>query len=363
MLDTRDRTGKVGADRFVRIPIVGPGAIPIESAATAAIVSVISVEPCAAGFVTAFPCGGNRPLASVLNRTKDTVDAAAAVTNAAVVAIGDLASICVYTSSPTDLVVDLTGYNGDGGDGADAGLLVAPVPPVRLVDTRPGNQQILQLAQHRFVGGLTIDMSTLSADPVEAVTINIVAVDPAAAGFVSAIPGACTGAAPSTSVLNMASHRTAAALTVTRIQDGHLCVYSNVETDLVVDLQAVLAPRAELATVPVLPSRLYDSRTTTRLDAGVERRITGLGVPGAAGAAINVTVVDPSSDGFVSMYPCGGDRPVISNVNSGTGSITANLTIVGLDASGAICAFSSSSTDLVIDAEAWLVPSLTPNTS
>ena len=46
-------------------------------------------------------------------------------------------------------------------------------------------------------------------------------------------------------------------------------------------------------------------------------QIAGIsGVPAyAVGVAINVTVTNPAAPGFLTVYPCGNDRPLVSNLN------------------------------------------------
>ena len=342
LLDTRDRPGKVGSGRVVAVPI--DGVAGVVGTATAAMVSVISVEPCADGFITAFPCGSAPPVASMLNAVARDV-----VANAALVAVGTGGSICIMASAATDIVVDLSGVV------TDVGARTTPVAPVRLVDTRPGETQLVPVTQQRVGGaGLTVDLGALfaSANP-DAVSINLTAVDPAADGFLSVLPGRCGEVAPSTSVLNMRAGRNAAAMTTARLVDGRFCVFANVAADVVIDLQATHGS-AGAALTPVAPSRLFDSRGESRIEAGVERRLTDLLAPRVTAAAVNVTVVQPAGAGFVSLYPCASGRPTVSNVNVHPGTITANLAIVTSDGSGDVCLFSSVTTDVVIDLEAWI---------
>ena len=73
-----------------------------------------------------------------------------------------------------------------------------PLAPVRLVDTRPGEQQTLPVAQHRLEAGelLTVDVAALpGVDPAAvAATVNVTAANPSRDGFVSVLPGPCASA-------------------------------------------------------------------------------------------------------------------------------------------------------------------------
>ena len=73
--------------------------------------------------------------------------------------------------------------------------------------------------------------------------------------------------------------------------------------------------------------------------------------------ALNVTAVDPSAAGFVTAWPCGGDRPVVSNLNPEPGITRPNLVNVRVGAGGAVCLYSSQETDLVVDLLAEYRPS------
>jgi hypothetical protein len=73
--------------------------------ATTAVLNITVTGPTAAGFITAYPCGINPPLASNLNYT-----AGSTVANAVIVKIGTNGQICLLNSAPTDLIVDINGY-------------------------------------------------------------------------------------------------------------------------------------------------------------------------------------------------------------------------------------------------------------
>jgi hypothetical protein len=110
VLDTRDgtgvdRSGKVPADSTVRLHLSGDGG-PIPAAATAAVLNVTVTEPDGPGFVTVYPCGQPRPLASNLNYV-----AGQNVPNLVTAPIGADGDVCLYTMSETHLVADLSGWH------------------------------------------------------------------------------------------------------------------------------------------------------------------------------------------------------------------------------------------------------------
>ena len=91
----------------------------------------------------------------------------------------------------------------------------------------------------------------------------------------------------------------------------------------------------------VAPSRLADTRAEegafgfTRISDSVVRiQVAGrAGVPGNASAAVlNVTGVNTTAPGFVTVYPAGTPLPTASNVNfDRPGRVMANMVTVKLD--------------------------------
>jgi hypothetical protein len=68
---------------------------------------------------------------------------------------------------------------------------------------------------------------------------------------------------------------------------------------------------------------------------------------------LNVTVTEAERPGFVTVYPCGTPVPTASNINYLAGSTVANLVASKIGADGAVCAFSSSATHLVVDVDGY----------
>ena len=345
-VDTRDLPGKLGGGRMLTVPIAGANGVPGD--ATAAVVSVTAVEPCADTFLTVFPCGTTLPVASMVN-----AEALSTVANAAVVRLGN-GSICVYTSQSTDVLVDVSGWIGP------AGLRSTAVVPVRLIDTRPGQQQALSGVQQRLGGGqlLAVDLGpVLAADPLAvAATVNVTAANPSGAGFVSVLPGPCATVTlpPTTSSLNVTTGRNVAASATVALGEHQLCIYTSTTTDVIVDLQATHS--ASGGTISAVdPRRIIDSRQSTRLVAGQSLPIE-LGEPASA-VVVNTTAVDPSADGYLTLYPCGSTTPTVSNVNFVAGATVANRAVVSTAGTSQFCVYSSVDTDIVLDLEGVTRPS------
>jgi hypothetical protein len=194
-----------------------------------------------------------------------------------------------------------------------------------------------------------------------AVTFNLAAAEPSAPGFLTVLPGPCATVAlpPATATLTVTAHRDVAASATVAVRGGQICVYSSVDTDVVIDLQSAHVPEGRpIATVS--PQRLIDTRTTARLRPGtvVDLELDALmsGVPpGLTGAVVNVTGVDPATNGYVVIHACNlSERPFVSNLNLSSVTV-ANRALVSTGGGRRLCMFTTADTDVVIDVEAWIV--------
>ncbi|MGZ4701124.1 MAG: beta strand repeat-containing protein [Ilumatobacteraceae bacterium] len=125
-----------------------------------------------------------------------------------------------------------------------------------------------------------------------------------------------------------------------------------------------LTVTADKSLVSVTPARLADTRpgfaTVDTLFAGGGIRATGStleltvagrgGVPAdAAAVALNVTVAEPVGSGFVTVYPCGAQRPNASNLDYTAGAVVPNAVIAQIGTNGSVCLFVSNSAQLIVD--------------
>src|SRR5205823_13833953 len=65
--------------------------------------------------------------------------------------------------------------------------------------------------------------------------------------------------------------------------------------------------------------------------------------------AINLTATQPAGPGYLTAYPCGGDVPLVSNVNFGPGETVPNSAIVPIGANRSICFFANTPTHVIVD--------------
>jgi hypothetical protein len=66
-----------------------------------------------------------------------------------------------------------------------------------------------------------------------------------------------------------------------------------------------------------------------------------------------VTAVGPGAAGYVTVYPCGGERPNASTLNFSAGEIVANGVITPLADDGTVCLYAQRATDLVVDVNGY----------
>jgi subtilisin family serine protease len=350
-------TGRVLAGSTIEVVV--DGRAPVGAGAGAVVLNVTVVDPATAGFVTVYPCGTTLPNASSVNFT-----AGATVANSVVSKIGGNGRVCVYSPATTDLVIDATGWFGPTGG-------FTGVVPARLLDSRPGLSTVdgLQAGIGARPGGVitAVGVTGRAAVPADAVAavLNVTVTNPVAAGFVTVYP--CGSTLPNASSVNFATGQTVANAVVSQIGTaGQICVYTPVQTDLVVDVTGWFSGSGGFT--GVVPSRFYESRpeyfTVDGLQSGAGLRGAGsitevavLGrapISGAAGAVVlNVTVTNPAAAGYVTVYPCGATLPNASSLNFGVAGTVANAVVSKIGASGKVCVFTPVTTDLVVDVTGW----------
>ena len=121
-----------------------------------------------------------------------------------------------------------------------------------------------------------------------------------------------------------------------------------------------------LVFVPVTPCRIVDTRAIGGpLAAGSTRSFTipqsGCSIPGTAQAySLNVTVVPQGPLPYLTLWPAGQTRPVVSTLNAFTGDVTANAAIVPAGSDGAVSVFAAGATDVILDVDGYFDASSGP---
>ncbi len=112
---------------------------------------------------------------------------------------------------------------------------------------------------------------------------------------------------------------------------------------------------------PLSPRRILDTRSQGgALGPGQTRGLAIAGIDGvpadASAVVINVTVTDPTSAGFLSVFPEGAARPEVSNLNWTPGETLANLVIASLGNGGVNIYNQSGATEVVVDLQGYFAP-------
>ncbi len=112
------------------------------------------------------------------------------------------------------------------------------------------------------------------------------------------------------------------------------------------ELTIVEAPTGGGLLQPITPNRVLDTRKAGEgpCVAG-SRAVTvapSTGVPAdAAAVALNVTVVNPSTEGYLTVHPTGTARPTASNLNFVKGQVVPNLVTSKVGTGGQVTVFAS----------------------
>ncbi len=324
-----------------RLQVAGRCGVPATARAVA--ISIVATAATAAGFATVYPHGSARPEASNLNFVTGNT-----VANSAVVKLGDSGSIDVYLSAQADIIVDVTAAFVDAPGAVSAGRFVE-VTPRRVVDTRRSGE--------RGIGEIRVPLPANIPADATAVVANITAVGAAASGYLSAYPAGAARAG-STSIVNTDEHNdTRANAVFLSVGDDGFVVFRSMETDVLVDVTGwFTGPSAPASTdglfVPRAPTRVWDSRQTAdpiHRGGTVDRQVVG--VPAAAVVA-NVTVVDPTGWGFVSVFAAGTPVPDVSSLNYRWRQPVAALTVSRVSERG-VAISSYAGVHVLVDVAGW----------
>ena len=278
--------------------------------------NLTSDQATADGYVTAYDCN-TLPFASDLNPTRQSVRANRIITTAN--ANGD---ICLYTSNPTHLIVDINGII-DG---------VHPIANER-TDTRTTGP-ILE-------GGSTLRVNVPEAVGGRTVIGNLTSDQATADGYVTAYD---CNTLPFASDLNPTRQSVRANRIITTANaNGDICLYTSNPTHLIVDINGIIDG------VHPIANERTDTRTTGPiLEGGSTLRVN---VPEAVGGRTvigNLTSDQATADGYVTAYDCN-TLPFASDLNPTRQSVRANRIITTANANGDICLYTSNPTHLIVD--------------
>jgi hypothetical protein len=348
LLDTRSGLGSsrgpVAAGQQVQVQVTGRGGVP-STGVGSVVLNVTAVGPQAAGFVTVYPTGSTRPNASNANYVKDGT-----VANQVILKVGTDGKVSIYTSAGSNLIVDVAGYYPPGSR-------FTGVAPARVLDTR---------STVRIPAGGKVDVQVsgkagVPSSGAVAAALNVTAVSPSAAGYLTVWPAGQTR--PTASNVNYAKASTVAGLTLAKLgTDGKVSIYSAASSDVLVDVSGWLPATSDY--LGLSPTRVMDTRSglgapKQPLPAGgsVSLQITGRGgVPGVGVKAVmlNVAEISAPAAGYVITYPSGSGKPTASTLNYGKSQTIANSVVVKVGADGKVVLYSSAGGNLIADVQGYI---------
>lgn len=303
------------------------------------VINVTGLNATEGGFVTIHPCGEPRPVVSNLNLTPGLI-----TPNLVISKVGATGKVCVFTQRSADLIVDLAGSSATGS-------AYTALSPIRVLDTRL--ESAIGYTGPKPTSGQTIEVTAPSG--AGAVVLNITGLDSTSDGFVTVYP--CGEPMPTASSLNLGPGVITANMAISKVgATGKVCLYTQRSAHLIADLAGTFARRAPY--VALTPVRVLDTRPEAMIGYQGPKPAGGqtieVGAPaGATAVVLNITGLDATEAGFVTVYPCGAAMPTASNLNLTPGRITPNLTITQVGTSGQaadrVCIYTQRSANLIAD--------------
>ena len=319
LLDTRVAGTPVAAGVPITVQVAGAFGLPDITRARAAVLNVTVVGPAGIGFWTVYPHGGTMPLASNINVDErwSALGDALAVPNLVTVPIGTDGSVDIFSQRGGHVVVDMLGaYELSG---ATAAGRFQPLPsPKRIFDSRT----FLTIAPTS-----TVEVRVPDASGASAAVLNVTT-EALAAGFWTVYPAG----APLPTAANLNSlyplHIVANQVIVPLDADGDFNVFSQSGGNLIVDVVGLMTGSSAPASTDGLfvplsaPTRFLDTRDATLNPLGGTQMplpVWNLEVPVAtnpaigrsdvAALAMNLTMTEALSGGYVSLSPAGSYAP------------------------------------------------------
>ena len=363
-----------GAELYVQVG--GQGGVP--AAASAVSVNLTAVAPTGPGFLTVYPADIANPGTSNVNYVAGQTIANGALVKLSTAATAGRIKIRNGGTAPVEVLMDVTGYHNN-----TAGATFNPIS-ARALDTRAATRSgqcpttTAQCTAIPAAGIRSVQVAGRYGVPAgaTAVAVNVTAVAPAAAGFMTLFPGDLAGA-PATSNLQYQSGQIIAGFAIVKLPTtgpdaGRLKIFANTATEAILDIQGWYTSTTENTGgvyTPLNPSRILKTSapiagtcynaagavaTCAQIPAGgtITVQIGGLGsIPAdASAAALNITASSATS-GVVSVYPTGNPPPTTSTVNTIGGRDVANTTITALGQNGRVTISANTATHIIIDTE------------
>jgi uncharacterized repeat protein (TIGR03803 family) len=361
LIDTRLTGGPIQGGTSRSFPIPQEGGCNIPTTAAAYSLNVSAVPQGSLAYLTIWPTGESRPVVATLNSLDGRIKA-----DAAIVPAGTSGAVSVYVTNTSNVVLDINGYFAPV---SGSTLAFYPLTPCRIADTRKTNfpqglgAPFLPGQQERDFPILNATSCNIPASAA-AYSLNFSVVPHGGLGYMTVWP---TGQPrPLVSTLNdVPGTIIANAAIVPAGTSGKVSVYPSNDTDVIIDINGYFAPAGPggLSLYPAAPCRVIDTRHVGNgqpfsgtLSPPVDVVHSPCEPPVTAQAYVfNATVVPTGALGYLTLWPDGQPKPLVSTLNALDGSITNNMAIVP-STNGKVDAFASGITQLILDISSYFAP-------
>lgn len=230
LLDTR-QTGALTAGSVLRVGVEG-GSSPAPVGSDAVALNLTAADASSEGWIRAFPCDAAEPNVSNVN-----VRAGGVRANSVIVPTAADGTICITSSITTQVIVDITGYFGSSG-----GHQFLALNPIRIADTRSYQEMLNPVNPGRPLQAgavLRVQVAGSRGIPagVKGASLNLVALDGPASGWLRAVP--CGASSDVSNVNYLDPAPVANGANVKLSADGAVCITSSETTHVIVDINGV----------------------------------------------------------------------------------------------------------------------------
>jgi hypothetical protein len=344
---TADRLLPLGAGTTGQARVVGFGGVPA-SGVTAVALNVTAAGAIGPSSFTVWPAGDTKPdVANV------TVAAARAVGSLVIVKTGADGRVNITNDlGSAHCIVDVVGYFR-----TTAANRLQSITPFRALDTRDGTGG--RLGAIGAAGTIDVTVRGLGGVPTTAdsVVVNVTAVAPTAAGYLTVWPS--LQARPLASSLNFAAGIAVPNMVIAKVgTNGKISVFNSTgATHVVIDVLGYMSSSAPGRHFPLPAANVLDTRPSNVAPIGPASTtlvsvlgVAGVPATGVSAVALNIAAHAPTANSFICAWPNGVPRPLAANLNPRAGVDVSNLAIVKVGTAGKVALYNNAGTlDLVVD--------------
>ena len=326
LLDTRISGGRIGSGGTRAVTVVGVAGIPRTGVAAVAM-TVTAVDGASPGWADIRPCTTGYNGTSTIDFATST-----AVAGSGLYAPDSNGKVCVLVSATVNIILDVTGW-----------LPVTDVArinqPYRIADTRTGQGAVVPGS----LGRSPMRRVHTGLAPGSVAVVAVTEIQGSTGGWLAVTR--CDTAFVGTSTVNAGPRVAREALAVAQVDNsGDICLIANQPADAVVDLFGTVRPGGGVVQTN---QRLVDTQIThRRLGAGQTLQVAIHG-----GHLLTVTVVSPSGNGSLAVYPCGSSSNGTSTVNYNRTDLATSGSVL-MSVTTGFCVKAITSADIVVDDQA-----------